>query len=84
MKLFEHKEKYYLSLDNGSEYEVDIEADYSPEQKQDMTDPHYPAEFCVTEVRLSDNDFQIELDWIKNLGDFQDEMISNRNSRRVV
>lgn len=74
MRIIEHRGDFFLSLENGSEYELTVEYDYSPPQKADMTDPAFPAEFCITYIELLDNGFVINPEWIKNLEDFQNEM----------
>ena len=75
MKIFQDQDYYYLKLDNGDDYEVLIDYDYSPPQKKTMTDPAFDAEFEITSVRLSDNDFEINLDWIENLEEFEKEQL---------
>jgi len=75
IKYYEDAETFYLETECGDEYEVNVDYDYSPAEKADLEYPGCDAEFIVNEVYLG-NGFPIELDWIKNLKEFSDEMAS--------
>lgn len=77
MNIFAHKENFYLQTESGDEYEVDVDYDFSSYEPETLECPSSPAEFVVNEVKLSDSGFPIELDWIKNLHEFELEMASS-------
>lgn len=82
MKLFKHKDYFYIQTNHGEEFEVDIDYDFTPAEKADLEYPGCDAEFIINEVRLDDSGFPIELDWIENLLDFSQEQAATATKKR--
>ena len=76
MKIFEHDGDFFITSEDGDEWKVVLDYDYSPAQKADMTDPAFDAEFCINSIELDDNSFPVQLEWIENLKEFEKEMVA--------
>jgi hypothetical protein len=74
MKIFEHRDSFYLTTESGEEYKIEIEFDYQPPEKGNLEYPGSEAEFSITNARVADSGILVDLDSIANLKDFESEM----------